>query len=154
MSRNNSPQCESHIFKCLKYVRFALLAVLAFSGCGGSGPYSGTLYPTTGQVLLADGKPLNGGSVQFIPKQGGLPATGKIGPDGTFSLMTKAREGAVPGEYKVRIEPSSELLTKKGGAGKKLPFAAKYRDYDGDTGLTATINAGATQLKAFLLDAK
>ncbi|MBX6311954.1 MAG: hypothetical protein IRY99_03390 [Isosphaeraceae bacterium] len=132
----------------------ALLSLLAWSGCGGAGPYSGALYPVKGQVLLADGKPLTGGSVQFIPKNGGLPCSGKIEPDGTFSLVTQpARDGAAPGEYKVRIEPSSELLSRKGGAGKKLPFAARYRDYDGETGLTATIPPGSSQLKPFRLDA-
>ena len=99
--------------------------LLAFAGCGGSGLYSGPLYPTTGQVLLADGQPLTGGSVRFIPKQSGLPATGKIAADGTFFLTTKTREGAAPGEYKVRIEPSTEMLSRKGGPLKKLPFAAK-----------------------------
>ncbi|MDR3664266.1 MAG: hypothetical protein P4L86_28445, partial [Mycobacterium sp.] len=79
--------------------RFVLLLLLALGGCGGPGPSLGTLYPVTGQVLLADGKPLTGGSVQFIPKQGGLPASGKIGPDGTFALRSlKTREGAAPGE--------------------------------------------------------
>ncbi len=94
-------------------------------------------------------KPLTGGSVQFIPKQGGLPAVGIIGEDGTFSLNSKTREGAAPGEYKVRIEPSSELLRKKGRAAQKLPFASNYREFDGNTGLTATIRAEATQLEPF-----
>jgi hypothetical protein len=128
--------------------------LFALAGCGGSGAYSSVLYPVTGQVLLADGHPLTGGSVRFIPKRSGLPATGKIGVDGAFSLTTKTREGAVPGEYKVRIEPSPEMLSKKGGAPKKLPFAAKYRNYDGDTGLTATVDAGPTRLDPFRLDAK
>ncbi len=128
--------------------------LIALTGCGGSGLYSGGLYPTTGQVLLADGQPLKGGSVRFIPKQNGLPATGKIAADGTFSLTTKTREGAAPGEYKVRIEPSPEMFSKKGGAQKKLPFAAKYRNYDGDTGLTATVEAGPTRLEPFRLEAQ
>ncbi len=73
-------------------------------------------------MLLADGKPLTGGSVQFIPKQGGLPASGKIESDGTFSLTSlKSREGAAPGEYKVRIEPSSELLRQEGQEGPEAP---------------------------------
>jgi hypothetical protein len=139
-------------------VRRAVVVILpllaASAGCGGSGLYSGPLYPTTGQVLLADGQPLTGGSVRFIPKQNGLPATGKIGPDGAFSLTTKTREGAAPGEYKVRIEPSPEMLSKKGGAVQKLAFAAKYRNYEGNTGLTATIDAGPTRLEPFRLEAK
>lgn len=128
--------------------------LLAIAGCGRSGTYSGNLYPTTGQVLLADGRPLTGGSVRFIPKQSGLAATGKIGPDGTFSLTTKTHEGAAPGEYKVRIEPSPEMVPKKGGAAKKLPFAARYRNYEGDTGLTATVEAAPTRLEPFRLEEK
>ena len=46
------------------------------------------------------------------------------------------------------------MLSKKGGAVKKLPFAAKYRNYEGDTGLTATIEAGPTRLEPFRLEAK
>lgn len=132
----------------------SIIALLA--GCGDPGPYSGARYQVKGQVLLADGKPLNGGFVQFIPSQGGLPASGAIGPDGTFSLKSvdTREEGAAPGEYKVRVEPSPELLARKAGAGKNLPFAAKYRDYDGETGLTATINAEPTQLEPFRLDAR
>ncbi len=134
--------------------RLAVLSLLGPAGCGGPGPYSGSLYPVKGQVLLADGKPLAGGSVQFIPTQGGLPASGKIEADGTFSLKSKSRDGAAPGEYKVRIEPSSELLATKGRVAPKLPFASKYREYDGNTGLTATVKAGETQLEPFRLEAQ
>ena len=92
--------------------------------------------------------------MRFIPKQTGLPATGKIAADGTFTLSTKTREGAAPGEYKVRIEPSPEMIPKKGSTAKKLPLAAKYRNYEGDTGLTATVLAGPTRLEPFRLEAK
>src|SRR5271167_1761439 len=84
-----------------------LMFLLGSVNCGGPGPYSGALYPVKGQVLLADGTPLTGGLVQFIPMEGGLPASGVIGPDGTFSLKSlKTRQGAAPGQYKVRIETS------------------------------------------------
>jgi hypothetical protein len=135
-------------------VFFTVLTLVGLAGCGGPAPYRGALYPVKGQVLLGDGKPLPGGTVRFIPKQGGLPASGQIEADGTFSLKSKTREGAAPGEYKVRIEPSAELLTKKGRAAPKLPFASKYREYDGETGLTATIKAEATRLEPFRLDAQ
>jgi hypothetical protein len=135
-------------------VDFGALSLLSLAGCGGTGPYTGTLYPVKGQVLLADGKPLPGGTVQFLPKQGGLPASGKIEADGTFSLKSKTRDGAAPGEYRIRIEPSTELLVKKGRGTPKLPFASKYREYDGNTGLTATIHARETQLEPFRLEPK
>ncbi|MGO9600258.1 MAG: carboxypeptidase-like regulatory domain-containing protein [Isosphaeraceae bacterium] len=129
-----------------------LMFLLGSVNCGGPGPYSGALYPVKGRVLLADGMPLTGGLVQFIPMEGGLPASGVIGPDGTFSLKSlKTRQGAAPGQYRVRIEPSAELRVKKGKTKKKLPFAPKYSEYDGETGLTATINSAATQLEPFRL---
>lgn len=133
---------------------WAALSLLGLAGCGGPGPYSGSLYPVKGRVLLADGTPLTGGTVQFIPTRGGLPASGRIEADGTFSLKSKSRDGAAPGEYNVRIEPGAERLARKGRATPKLPFASKYREYDGNTGLTATINAGETQLEPFRLDAR
>jgi len=135
-------------------VYFTALSLVGLVGCGRSGPYRGSLYPVKGQVLLADGRPLPGGTVQFIPKDGGLPASGRIEEDGTFSLKSKTGEGAAPGEYKVRIEPSAERLARKGRVAPKLPFASKYREYDGETGLTATVRAEATQLEPFRLDAK
>ena len=132
----------------------AALTFFGVVGCGSDRPYSGRLYPVTGRILLADGQPLKGGTVQFIPSQGGLPASGKIDADGRFILKSlKSREGAAPGEYKVRIEPSSELLAKKGRSAPKLPFASKYREYDGETGLTATIKAEPMQLEPFRLEA-
>ncbi len=80
---------------------------------------------------------------------------GTIGPNGTFSLQSlKSREGAAPGEYKVRIEASSELRAKRGKAAKKLPFPSKYGEYDGETGLTATIRSEPTQLEPFRLSDK
>ena len=87
--------------------------------------------------------------MQFIPKNGGLPASGKIEEDRTFSLKSKTGEGAAPGEYKVRLEPSVELLTRKGRLTPKLPFASKYREYDGETGLMSTVRSEATQLEPF-----
>jgi hypothetical protein len=133
---------------------WAVFSLFGLAGCGGSGPYTGTLYPVKGRVLLADGTPLAGGAVQFIPTRSGLPASGKIEADGTFSLKSKSRDGAAPGEYKVRIEPSSELLARKGKAAPVLPFATRYREYDGNTGLTATIGASETQLEPFRLEAR
>ncbi len=131
-----------------------ILCALSASGCG-NGSYSGPVYPVKGQILLANGKPLTGGAVQFIPQPGGLLASGPIAKDGTFALTSlDKREGAAPGQYKVRIEPSIEMSVRKNGKPQPLPFAARYRDDDGDTGLTATVKAEPNQLEPFRLDAK
>jgi hypothetical protein len=151
-SRERPSSCGRSVLAVV--ASWAALSLLGLVGCGGPGPYTGSLYPVKGRVLPTDGTPLAGGTVLFIPSRGGLPASGKIAADGTFSLKSKSRDGAAPGEYKVRIEPSAERLARKGRAAPKLPFASKYREYDGSTGLTATINAGETQLEPFRLEAR
>jgi hypothetical protein len=132
----------------------ALLA--AASGCGQGAGQGGTAYPVKGQVLLANGKPLTGGRVIFLPKEpAGMTAVGDVGSDGTFALKTAdGREGAPAGEYNIRVEPSASLLPKTVGRldPKALPFAQIYMDEDGNTGLTATVKAEPTQLTPFRLE--
>lgn len=132
-------------------------ASLALSGCGEqvAGTRKETLYPTKGQVLLASGKPLNGGTVILIPTSGqDSSPIGEIDSSGNFTLKTKGEDGAAAGTYKVRIEPPASAVTaKKGGVGaaKSLPFPASYSDADGETGLTATVKAEPTTLEPFRL---
>jgi hypothetical protein len=134
---------------------FALLISFLLAGCGaGGGLISSPAYPVKGQVLLSNGKPLTSGKVIFLPKEEkGMPATGEIGSDGTFALKTADnRDGAPAGVYKVRIEPSATALIKGGRIDtRNLPFPAEYMDEDGETGLTATVKAEATQLEPFKL---
>jgi hypothetical protein len=77
------------------YVLAALLA-----GCGGS-----RTSPVEGVVLL-DGQPLVGASVQFVPQGTGRDATGQTDAGGKFTMSTfKPQDGVLPGEYKVVISP-------------------------------------------------
>jgi hypothetical protein len=77
----------------------ALALGLALSGCGGARPVK-----VSGTVTL-NGQPVEGAMVQFVPvKEGGRPATGTTGADGSFSLTTvENHDGAMPGEYKVVV---------------------------------------------------
>jgi hypothetical protein len=132
---------------------------LALAGCGEpvGGTRNETLYPAKGQVLLANGKPLSGGTVVFIPASGqDASPRGEIGPDGNFVLKTRDADGAPAGKYKVRIEPPLSAM-KKGRNGLadlgSLPFPRKYTDEDGDTGLTATVKTEPTTLEPFTLTA-
>lgn len=121
------------------------------AGCDGISPAKPTVYPVTGKVRLGDGKPLTTGRVEFIPIKGGMPATGVIGSDGSFSLKTgDGQEGAPAGEYKVRLEPTT-IANRKSGKPFSYPFPAKYADEDANTGLTATVKAESTNLEPFKL---
>lgn len=97
------------------------LLVLSAIGCGSSGP---EMVPIRGTVKF-DGKPLSGGTVEYIPTDPqGRKALGRIGADGDYVLTTfKAGDGAIVGSYKVVVvslaphpgEPTPEQLLANGG---------------------------------------
>lgn len=60
----------------------------------------------TGMVTL-DGQPLENATVELVPVDGGKTAGGRTNADGQFQL----EEGAVPGEYRVRIIPETSPTT-------------------------------------------
>jgi hypothetical protein len=102
------------------------------------------VYEVKGKVLLADGKPLTGGLISFVPK-GDLSVTpsGVIGSDGTFTLVTGGSgDGAPPGEYKVRVEAPQLQPVKKS---QKPVLPIKYTDED-SSGIVITVRAASNHL--------
>lgn len=136
--------------------RVALLLVfvpLALAGCGQHGP---ALYPVTGKVVGADGKPLEHATVVFHPVAGdagpnAVKPRGKVGADGAFTLTTHtAGDGAPAGEYRVTVE------LWLGGKGDEPPanrLPQKFAKPD-QSGLKATVGAGPTELTPFIVSAK
>ena len=109
LSQGNATRASS-----VRWIAYLLIiAVLPFSGCG-----SNSNRPRTAQVkgkVLFDGKPLELGSLLFVPKGGGPPAQGNIASDGTYQLGTFTEtDGAVLGEFQVII---SAWTQPKGGPG-------------------------------------
>lgn len=93
------------------YWMLAALAATLFAGCGEE---TLSLAPVSGKVTL-DGKPVPSGVVIFSPDadQGttGPNGSGHLNRDGTFRIRTAQRDGAVPGQHRVRINlylPSPE----------------------------------------------
>lgn len=91
-----------------------VLTALAVSapGCGGEGL---ELVPVTGKVTF-NGEPVDKAEIAFIrdstvtPSKGPAPAAiTTTGPDGSFKLFTRDREGAVPGKYKVTVQKTSRV---------------------------------------------
>ncbi|HID21451.1 MAG TPA: carboxypeptidase regulatory-like domain-containing protein [Planctomycetaceae bacterium] len=93
----------------LWYGRLVLAVVLAIgvcyvAGCS-RGPERPKTYPVTGTVTL-DGKPVEGATVVFVPKEEGTgrAATGVTDSNGKYSLGTFASgDGVIPGEYLIKI---------------------------------------------------
>ena len=77
----------------------ACLALLV--GCGSSGEPT---FPVSGKVTYADGKPVEGAAVSFVPDSGSKPAVGITDADGMYKLTTTNKDdGAIAGDYKVTI---------------------------------------------------
>jgi hypothetical protein len=86
----------------------AILALAGVVGCAGTEDDGIKLVKVTG-TITADGKPLAGVRVSFLPAIGSpsfAPATGESGSDGSYTLYCKNRPGAAPGKYKVTIAPA------------------------------------------------
>ncbi len=126
--------------------------LVALAGCGRSDSLpSYHVYEVKGKVLLADGKPLAGGWITFVPK-GDLPVSpsAAIGPDGSFALSTGGSgEGAPPGDYKVRVE-APQLQQTASKPRKKSIIPSKYADED-SSGLVITVRADTNQLEPIRL---
>lgn len=83
----------------------ALILALGFLvGCGaGTKPVEG--------IVTMDGKPLEGATVMFNPQgSDGQPADGKTDASGKFTLSTRGKPGAAPGNYKVTVTQSKALF--------------------------------------------
>jgi hypothetical protein len=114
------------------------VALCALIGCGDSGP---KVVPVSGTVTIDD-KPLTFGYVQVMPANW-RAATGKIGPDGKFTLTTTAEgDGCVTGTHPVSILASESL----GPDALKWHAPKAYADAAASK-LTATISGPTQDLK-------
>jgi hypothetical protein len=112
----------------------AAVALLALSGCGGTGTVSG-------KVTL-NGTALEGGLVSIVDSEQ-QTRTGKITPAGTYSISNVA-----PGQAKFSILTVSSMPSirqPEGGAkdpyGKYTPIPAKYTNAN-DSGFALDVKSG------------
>jgi hypothetical protein len=99
LTKSSLGTCRQALLLC------AAAAAVALSGCGDGRP---ARVPVAGKVLI-DGKPVVIGAVRFTPADG-RPATGELGPDGSFRLTTfEPGDGAVVGMHTVTIHSTEEL---------------------------------------------
>lgn len=81
------------------------VAPLALGACSNSGPAT---YRAGGRVVFTDGKPLDGGVVEFraVSSKEHVVARGPIESDGSFRLSTfRTNDGAVEGEHLALVNP-------------------------------------------------
>jgi hypothetical protein len=88
-----------------RWLVLALALVLSGALAGGCGGGPGKPIKVSGKVKWADGNPVVGATVSFMPtREGGREANGFTGEDGSFDLTTfNSGDGALPGDYKVLV---------------------------------------------------
>ena len=119
---------------CGEQRAFALFCLLTIVS-GGCGPSGEPTYPVTGKVLLADGQPVQFGTIEFNPVSGGPVATGAIAKDGSYRLTTSTpNDGAVAGKHQViivQIIQTDDLPLHEHDHGPTIALKyANYRDSD------------------------
>lgn len=136
----------------VRFTSCIALVTALLTGCGG-----GSKHPRTAAVsgkVTFDGKPLETGSLLFVPVGGGPSAQGQINADGTYSLGTFTEtDGAVLGQFKVMITAYSipagaAVLPEnegRGNEGIKSLIPEIYSDLE-KSGLTATVTETANTI--------
>ncbi|MCA9162876.1 MAG: hypothetical protein KDA59_13615 [Planctomycetales bacterium] len=117
---------------------FILLAVVAFSGCGGED--YGDRQAVRGNVTFK-GSPLDQGTIQFTPKSGSTFGAAEI-KNGQYEIPVEG--GLSPGAYEVRVSsgdsaaPASDPLPGESGppAKERIP-----EEYNSKTTLEFTVSA-------------
>ena len=96
------------LLRCVTSTGLLVVGVLVAGGCGDDHPPT---YPAGGTVVLADGTPLPGGTIELelVGDASAPNARAKIQPDGRFRLGTyEETDGAADGEHRVLILPPRE----------------------------------------------
>lgn len=125
------------------------LVALVFVGCGGDDNRTPT-YAVTGK--LTDGsKPVAHAQVVFHPENGTADTPkprGTTDANGEFALTTfDGNDGAPAGRYRVTVE---RWATPRLSGGPENQLPARFAD-PAKSGLTATVNAGPTELQPFVV---
>lgn len=117
----------------------ACLMSLALTGCG----KGLETYPVQGKVQFANGKPLVGGSVEFLIKDAegkAVNARGAINDDGTFQLKTRDQQGALAGKHQIIVMPVRVDAVSKTTVIPPNPLDPRFSNYT-TSGLSFMVEA-------------
>lgn len=129
-----------HVSK-VRRTRFTSLLGLMVVLCVGCGGPADGMSTVSGTVTL-DGQPLADAVVEYSPLEPGMrPAYGKTDSSGHYTVMTtRSQEGAMPGEYEVRIRTGD--ITSEDGVQVNIPEVVP-KNYNDETELKQTVEAGS-----------
>jgi hypothetical protein len=129
----------------------AAMALFSTTGCE---PGDSPMAPVCGKVLYR-GMPVRTGSIVFTPdalRGGSGPlASADLQPDGSFTLHTGERVGAVPGWHRVTILAVESGPAAGRGQRPRLLVPERYSDPD-LSGLACEVKPGQENTVTFNLD--
>jgi hypothetical protein len=116
------------------------LLVACLVGCGGGAdPDAVPAVPVAGMVTFK-GKPLEEGTVQFVPEKG-RAASGKI-QGGQFVLTTyEPNDGAIPGKHAVGVTSSKSMPARPGAEPEAVSLIGTKYTSPGEAGIFFEIPA-------------
>lgn len=131
--------CITPVHCAVRILSLASATVLV-AACGIGQPKTA---PVRGTVTL-NGKPLNTGTVTFIPEEANKFASGRIGADGTYELTTfRENDGAVIGGHRITVTavvvadpnlgPAESLLPAKYGSDQTSGLRADVKDIESNS---------------------
>jgi hypothetical protein len=101
------------------------LSLATMGGCGGRANKLGTV--SAGGTVTYRGAALAGATVTLAPQSGQRPAVGLSDEAGRFRLTTlAARDGAMPGAYKVTVTKTDEAVVPKNVAAMSVEEMRAY----------------------------
>jgi hypothetical protein len=134
------------VFRLTGALIVGVVAIL-IAGCSSEGMEHPPTYSVTGKVTYK-GETVPKGGISFHGGEG-RPASGKIQPDGTYSLSTFSEgDGAVAGHYTVSIVANEADTTKMPRPGEKPPKDLVPKKYSRPetSGLTADVEKKANEV--------
>lgn len=113
-------------------------------------PAPDDIHPVSGLVRFPDGTVLRDGSVEFelIGRSPAVTSTGRIGPDGAFTLGTfTANDGAYAGKHRVAVFSDYSIGTgaERPGMIPEVKLDPRYRSFD-TSGITIDVLAEENQV--------
>ena len=103
----------------------SLVSLVSLLGCGAASDDLPTA-KVTGKVT-ADGEPVTGGDLIFVPIGKGKNAAGTVGSDGSFTLTTYIKDdGAIVGKHQVTFTPASVAVAAPAAGGHTPTPASPY----------------------------
>jgi hypothetical protein len=137
-------------------LRLAWLLAVSLAGCGGGAGDGLPRHAVSGAVTL-DGRPMDRGTIQFLPDAPDLPTAALVDVQGGKFTVTRDR-GLVPGRYKVLVSCTDAGATVKPDAlpGMTGPPAKELLParYNVESTLNAEVKDGAPNTFDFPLTSK